>query len=466
MNKAKAGICLLGLASIMFAPKNGENRSIHQSQKTGFQSPSDEKVLEHMIALFHRDAETRGKAIDALAATKDISVAPALVDVLFFGHELPGWEKAMRELTGQSLGNDWPAWMEWLGRQPFEPHRVYPIFKSQVFGKIDPAFREFLNPAAAHAIRFDEVVWGGVQKDGIPALDNPKMISAEAASYLDDKDEVFGVSINRVAHAYPLRIMNWHEMLNINIGGAAVSLSYCTLCGAAVLYETTVNGTTYDFGSSGLLYRSNKLMYDRQTKSLWSSLHGQPVIGALVGRGIKLKRLYVVRTTWREWRRQHPQTLVLDSNTGFRRNYAEGAAYKEYFASEETMFPVAWRDRRMQAKDWIYGMIIAGLAKAFPLRSLRNTPILNDRIGAENIVVIADAKKLSVRAYERKEHRFVAIRENGNLLDNANDEWQFSEEKLTRVKVHQELARLPGHLAYWFGWYAFFPNTEVYEEKK
>ncbi len=436
------------------------------SQAVDHRAPSDETVLTGMINLFHKDAEVRRRSIEALATMKNIGVVPALVEALFFQRDLPGWEKAMQEITGRRMGKEWPAWMEWLGKQTIEPHRVYPIFKSKVFGKIDPAFQAFLSPAAARTIRLDEVVWGGVKKDGIPALDNPAMIPAGAARYLDEQDEIFGVSINGIHHAYPLRIMNWHEMLNAVIGGTPVSLSYCTLCGAAVLYETTVDGVTYDFGSSGLLYRSNKLMYDRQTNSLWSSLHGEPVIGSLVGRGIKLKRLYVVRTTWKVWRRLHPQTLVLDKETGFTRNYAEGAAYADYFASDETMFPVAWRDKRLRAKEWIYGIIVDGIPKAFPLRELRNTPIAHDRVANEEIVLISDAKRLSVRAYESKGHRFIAKKENGNLVDDAEDEWSNEEEKLTRLADQKELFRLPGHLAYWFGWYAFFPTTEVYETGK
>ncbi len=465
MRRSVISVCLLCIVSIIFSQAD-EKSSPPLRQEAGRPLLSDEEVLTHMINLFHKDVEARGRAIKALAAMKDRSVVPALVEVLFFRHELPGWEKAMSELSGQKLGEDWPAWMEWLGKQRIEPHRVYPVFKSKIFGKIDPVFQEFLNPTAARAIRLDEVVWGGVLKDGIPALDNPKMIAAAEASYLDDQDEVFGVSLNGLTHAYPLRIMNWHEMLNITIGGTPVSLSYCTLCGAAVLYETTVNGKTFDFGSSGLLYRSNKLMYDRQTNTLWSSLCGEPVIGKLVGGGIKLKRLYVVRTTWKEWRQLHPETLVLGKDTGFKRNYAEGAAYAEYFASEATMFPVAWRDKRLKAKDWIYGIILGGLPKAFPLGALQNSPIVNDRIADTDVVLVADAKKLSVRAYERKGQRFVALRENGRLVDGEHDEWILNEEKLLRVKDRQELFRLPGHLAYWFGWYAFFPNSEVYEARQ
>jgi len=463
MRKSSLFLFPIYFASMLFAQ---EPINPPPPQAVDHRAPSDEALLTDMINLFHKDAEVRSRSIKALAVMKNIGVVPALVEALFFQRDLPGWEKAMHEITGQRIGKDWPAWMEWLGKQNIEPHRIYPIFKSKIFGKIDPAFQEFLSPTAARAIRLDEVVWGGVRKDGIPALDNPAMIPAAAASYLDEQDEIFGVGIDGIHHAYPLRIMNWHEMLNAVIGGTPVSLSYCTLCGAAVLYETTINGVAYDFGSSGLLYRSNKLMYDRQTNSLWSSLHGEPVIGQLVGRGIKLKRLYVVRTTWGEWRRLHPQTLVLDKETGFNRNYAEGAAYADYFAGDETMFPVAWRDNRLKAKEWIYGIIIGGMPKAYPLRALHDMPIAHDRVANEEIVLVSDAKLLSVRAYESKGHRFVAKKENGNMVDDAEDEWLIEEEELIRLSDGKELFRLPGHLAYWFGWYAFFPKTAVYEEGK
>ena len=129
----------------------------------------------------------------------------------------------------------------------------------------------------------EEIAWGGVLVDGIPALDNPRMTTASAASYLNPDDPVFGVEINGDARAYPLRIANWHEMVNDVVGGVPVSLAYCTLCGSGILFDGRVAGRAepFTFGSSGLLYRSNKLMYDRQTDSLWEQLAGHPVTGSL-----------------------------------------------------------------------------------------------------------------------------------------------------------------------------------------
>ena len=159
--------------------------------------------------------------------------------------------------------------------------------------------------------------------DGIPSLDNPKLINADEATYLVNSDLVFGVDINGDIRAYPLRIMGWHEMFNETIGGVPVALAYCTLCGAGILFETKVEGRDepFIFGSSGFLYRSNKLMFDRQTDSLWNQFTGEPVTGPLVDSGIKLKIRPVVITTWAQWKKSHPTTKVLSLDTGHRRDY-------------------------------------------------------------------------------------------------------------------------------------------------
>ncbi len=141
-----------------------------------------------------------------------------------------------------------------------------------------------------------------------PPLKNPKMIRARAASYLADDDIVFGVAIDGDVRAYPKRILAWHEMVKDTIAGRPLNGVYCTLCGAMILYDVTVDGVHHELGTSGFLYRSNKLMYDHASKSLWSTLTGTPVVGPLAGRGIELKLLHVVTTTWQEWNKRHPRT--------------------------------------------------------------------------------------------------------------------------------------------------------------
>lgn len=216
------------------------------------------------------------------------------------------------------------------------------------------------------------------------------MLAADKATYLEPGDAVFGIALNGEARAYPLRILDWHEMAYDVVGGVPVSLAYCTLCGAAIAYNGQASdGSTYTFGSSGFLYRSNKLMYDRQTDTLWNQLTGEPVLGQLASDGLTLELLPVVLTTWEEWQNEHHDTLVVDENTGFPRNYTAGAAYGNYFASGETMFPVAQRSDLLPAKDQIYALRLAGVPKAYPLKALAEEVVVNDTIAETNLVLFA-----------------------------------------------------------------------------
>jgi len=293
--------------------------------------------------------------------------------------------------------------------------------------------------------RVEEIQWGGVHVDGIPALDQSAMIDSVQAGYLTPDEPVFGLEINGDARAYPLRILDWHEMANDIVGGVPVSIAYCTLCGAAVAYNGLASdGVVYDFGSSGFLFRSNKLMYDRQTRTLWNQLTGEPVLGELVGTGVKLEILPIVLTTWASWLEQHPDTQVLDRNTGFNRPYDVGSAYGDYFSATETMFPV-W-----QRND----LVVVAL----------NGPVSVEgqsrRIGP--VTYIAGSE---VRAYNRGDHTFTTGPSIDVLMDERGRQWQVTEAALIGPDG-EEAMRLGGHLAYWFGWFAFFPDTLVYGESE
>ena len=167
---------------------------------------------------------------------------------------------------------------------------------------------------------------------------------------------IFGIEINGDVRAYPKRILAWHEMFVDTIGGESIAGVYCTLCGTVIIYDTDVDGINHEIGTSGFLYRSNKLMYDKATQSLWNTFQGKPVIGPLVGQDIKLPHRYVVTTTWGEWKRRHPDTKVLSLNTGHNRNYGEGIAYQQYFATDELMFTVPKLDKRLNNKSEILGL--------------------------------------------------------------------------------------------------------------
>jgi hypothetical protein len=389
------------------------------------------------------------------------------VDALFFASAAarPDVAACLEEISGERLGAHHHYWVEYIGGHwDVRPKEGYRAWKAALFSRIDPAFGRFLHPAQPIVIRPEEIVWGGVRKDGIPALRNPRTIPAARATFLEGGETVFGIELGGRSRAYPQRILDWHEMANDTVGEVPFTLSYCTLCGSAILYGTQRSALRpLVFGSSGLLYRSNKLMYDEETLSLWSNLIGEPVVGPLVGKGIRLPALPLTVTSWREWKDRHPETDVVALDTGYRRDYSPGAAYGPYFASPETMFPVWKRSAALDAKAWVYALRIGGRAKAYPLDVLFRERVTNDSIGSVSVAVVADRESGAVRAYARESHSFAEGPSSQELVEPATGALWRVEESGLRTLGGASLARLAGHNAYWFGWFAFFPETEVYE---
>ena len=252
--------------------------------------------------------------------------------------------------TQKAFNFDFDQWYQWIWNKTATYNTAYFEFKARLYGQIDPKFYKYFSGRANRStIRLDEVIWGGVLQDGIPPLRRPKMIAVNEANYLSDRNIVFGIEVNGDARAYPKRILAWHEMFVDTVGDVSVAGVYCTLCGTVILYKTQQGDTSHALGTSGFLYRSNKLMYDKATQSLWSTLEGEPVLGPLVGKGVKLDFLSVVTTTWGEWKKRHPETTVLSLDTGHRRNYGEGVAYQQYFATDELMFGIPRIDYRLKS---------------------------------------------------------------------------------------------------------------------
>lgn len=426
------------------------------------------------------------EAVDTILAARDTRFIAVFIELmranqigLLEGAGYAALIEALETLSGQAFGDDWPAWVEWYGSTSLTPPPGFTSWKGKVLGGIDPGFEEFLQDDFPSNIRVEEIQWGGVRVDGIPALDNATMIRADEATYLEPDEPVFGISINGDHRAYPLRILDWHEMANDVVGGVPISLAYCTLCGAGIAFDGRAsNGETYTFGSSGFLFRSNKLMYDRQTRTLWNQLTGEPVLGKLVGADVNLDLLPVVVTSWESWLTQHPDTLVLDVDTGYQRPYVPGAAYGTYFSSDETMFPVWQRSNLLETKDRVYALHVEGIPKAYPIKILVEEQVVNDTIGETNVVLIANRGDITVRsgiattynaggevrAYNRGEETFDPSADADTVLDSAGRSWQITEEAL--VGPDGKLApRINGHLAYWFGWYSFFPKTLLYGEQ-
>ena len=433
-----------------------------------FEEPDADVDAMVRSAFFARGGAQRNRALRFLVERDQKDVIPAFIAVLRLLPDEDGrLLDALQQLARANIPRDWKAWTEWQEEHTeIRPYRGFVSFKADILAGIDPNFRDFLHRGVRHEIRIEEIVWGGVKKDGIPALVNAKQIPvAEATSYLTDRELVFGVSINGDSRAYPLRILDWHEMFNDVVGGVPVSLAYCTLCGSGILFDTRVPARRepFVFGSSGLLYRSNKLMYDTETESLWNQFTGRPVVGELTGSGIELKILPVVITSWKDWLAAHPDTTVLSLDTGFDRNYQPGQPYGDYFASPELMFPAVVRDRRLDPKDRIYVLRDGDNEMAWALSLFTGGTVIHDRVGSRDVVLIGNAEFETVRAYESGGRTFNVVTDEPVRVESDGALWSVSEDALTGPGG-DTLARLPGHMAYWFAFQSYMAGKPVRTE--
>ena len=410
------------------------------------------------------EAEALG-ALKRMSERWDNAYAAPLLDMLPFvpsGRVQRGIVAQLEKVSGRTYGDDLNGWYEWLWSIDPGQHTDYAEFKASLYSQLDPRFREYFENNPKSVIRLDEIRWGGVRRDGIPPLRRPRMVPVREATYLRDDNIVFGVDIDGDVRAYPKRILAWHEMVTDKIAGRELNGVYCTLCGSMILYDTTIDGVHHELGTSGFLYRSNKLMYDAATKSLWSTLTGTPVVGPLVGQGIVLKPLYLVTTTWGEWRRRHPDTRVLSLDTGYSRDYREGAAYRDYFATQRLMFNVPKLDDRLPNKAEVLAVRVAdasGAHLAIAASFLAANPVYHDRIDAVDFVVLTDAGGAN-RVYAARDLGLVSWNGMDAARDRAGGVWRVSEARLTGPRGETR-ERLPAHRAFWFGWHAAHPDTRL-----
>ena len=426
---------------------------------------TDRAVARAFLTLLAGEAHDKARAIELIETQWEPSFLPMALETIRLTRSAEvssALVRTMERETGAGFGHDLNAWQRRMWNAPEARHPRYAAFKSALYSLIDPRFSAYFDAPGQTLIRLDEVVWGGVRQDGIPPLRDPAMLAAEDAGYLEDDHIVFGLSVNGDARAYPKRILGWHEMFVDTVGGVPVAGVYCTLCGTVILYYTEHDGVNHRLGTSGFLYRSNKLMYDRATQSLWSTMRGAPVVGPLAGKGIALKSGAVVTTTWGEWRRRHPGTRVLSLDTGHRRDYAEGAAYREYFATDELMFAVPALDTRLKNKDEVFALLLARHPEsplAISAEFLAAAPVHHDAIEGTALVVLTDPSGAN-RAYASEDVTFTRWDGDRSVEDSSGAIWTMDEHALT-AEDGRALQRVPAQRAFWFGWYAAFPNTRL-----
>jgi len=267
---------------------------------------------------------------------------------------------------------------------------------------------------------------GGPARDGIPAIDHPVLIKAEDATYIKDHDRVLGIVINGIAKAYPVKILNWHEVVNDAIEERRFTISYCPLCGTGVAFDRVVNGKELSFGVSGLLYNSDVLLYDRETQSLWSQLLSQSITGQY--KGTVLKTLPILHTSWKAWKYLHPSSQVLSKKTGYWRRYNQNP-YRSYESSRRLYFPVSSKaPEKYHPKEKVLGLVVGKVSKAYPFSEL-------ERFDKAEFTDTVNQQRFSIHWNKQSQSAYV---------NDAQGE---------PVPVVQ---------SYWFAWYAFHPETELF----
>jgi len=269
-----------------------------------------------------------------------------------------------------------------------------------------------------------KLVGGGPPKDGIPSIDDPKFVSVEEADgYIQDNELVLAIIYKGIKRVYPLQIMVWHEIINDSIADDPVLITYCPLCGSGIAFERKIDGEEVEFGVSGKLYNSNLVMYDRKTNSYWTQVDGLAIVGELSG--TKLKLLPIDTVIWRDWKKEHPDSEVLSQETGYVRAYGRDP-YGSYYEDSFIWFPVENRDDRIHPKTVIFGIEVDGVFKAYKEKDLEDVRIIEDSIG-----------KVGIRI-ERDDAGSVHI---------------------TNLETAEEIVPQRG---FWFAWYAFHPDTQLY----
>lgn len=312
----------------------------------------------------------------------------------------------------------------------------------------------------------DEVFDGGPGRDGIPSVDNPQFTDVNNASYLLDDDLVVGIKINGTIRAYPHPILDWHEIVNDDIGGQKTAITYCPLTGSAIAWKREGIVSNSSFGVSGLLYNSNLIPYDRGTKSNWSQMKLQCVNGQLIGNEIVTNK--IIETTYKTWREMYPTSKLLSTNTGFGRQYGV-YPYGGFKTNDDLIFPVSNEDNRLQKKVRVLGLIAGGQTMAFVINSFSvDISIKNVTFGGEEFVIIGSSGKNFAAAYKRKLDDGTTLEftiTQGNLplvmIDNEGTKWDIFGEAIEGPRTGESLPRAKAFIAYWYGWAAFYPNSLI-----
>lgn len=328
-------------------------------------------------------------------------------------------------------------------------------------------------------VPLEEFMSGGPPKDGIPAISSPRFVAPlEAAEWLSENEPVISLTIMGESRAYPLQILMWHEIVNDEIQGQPVTVTFCPLCNTAIAFDRILDGKVLDFGVSGMLRHSDMVMYDRQTESWWQQISGEALVGDLSGKVLKQFPAQIVG--FDQFRRAFPKGKVLSRETGFSRDYGRNP-YSGYDSIDGKPFLFKGKtDKRLKPMERVAAIDLNGIPKAYPHSITSQLRVIHDRIGETDIVVfhaegarsaldrsrIAESRDIGATGMFRPVHygkRLTFAYKNGFFIDKeTGSQWDILGHALTGKLKGAQLERLVHNDIFAFAWLVFKPETAVY----
>ncbi|MBG7605079.1 MAG: DUF3179 domain-containing protein [Actinobacteria bacterium] len=328
-------------------------------------------------------------------------------------------------------------------------------------------------------IDLNELRSGGPPPDGIPSIDEPKFLTPSEVDFLEENEPVLALDIDGDVRAYPVQILTWHEIVNDTVGGVPVSVTYCPLCNSAVAYDRRVDDQVVEFGTSGMLWNSALVMYDRQTETLWSHFTGEGIVGELTGS--QLETFPVATVPWGVWRDANPDGLVLSRDTGFDRSYGRNP-YPGYDDVNNQPFLFDGEvDGQYTAMTRIVGIEANEAALGVPLFVLQEEQVVTAEIGGTEIVVLWQSGTASaldagdvaggddigatgvfIPVVDGQDLTFTPT-EGGFIDDQTGSTWNILGTAVDGELEGLQLESLTHVDTFWFAWSAFQPDTAIVE---
>jgi hypothetical protein len=328
-------------------------------------------------------------------------------------------------------------------------------------------------------VEWEEILSGGPPKDGIPAVDTPTFESPEeAASWLSERDPVIVFENDGTARAYPLAILIWHEIVNDEVGGMPVSVTFCPLCNASIVFDRQFGDQLLDFGTTGKLRNSDLIMYDRQTETWWQQFTGQGIVGELTGSQLRFLPSQVL--SFGDFVNEFPEGEVMQRPPAGRR-YGTNP-YQGYYSQVGRPFLFSGElDERLRPTERVVGLELGDVAIAYPFSVAAEAGVINDEVAGRPVAILHKAGTASAlgdatinqaedvgstAVFNRQvEDQTLTFSANGDGTFNDEETgstWNILGEAIDGEMAGTELAQEIAFDHFWFAWSAFFPETELY----